>query len=133
MATKNEPMGWDEIQAEFEEMQRMSCTPIGLTKLRPDFVKDEEKSVKWNREYVERENKKYHDEVARLNTRKNKARDAVTEHIYKRIQLEVGHQISMKKAAAIYNMAYDLGHPSGFYAVRGYLEELIELAYYLLD
>lgn len=44
--------GWQTIRAEFEAMERMSCVPAGIKKVRADHIFDEEKSVRWNREMV---------------------------------------------------------------------------------
>lgn len=65
-------MDWDDIQREFDRVNEMSCKPVGLQKYKVGHIFDENMSVKWNREKLEEENKKYNDEVARLNTEKNK-------------------------------------------------------------
>lgn len=127
-----EPMSWDEIRTAFDAMNKMVCVPTGMTKYRTGYVADEEKSVRWNREFVERENEKYRLEVSKLNTVKNKARDALKEHIYERIQFEVGHDLSREKARLIYEMAYERGRSYGFYEVEKSIHELIELATMLL-
>lgn len=74
---KGADMSWEDIQNEFDIMNRMSCRPVGLQKVPGNHIFDEDQSVKWNREQVELNNKKYQSEVARLNTEKNKARDSV--------------------------------------------------------
>lgn len=132
MAANNEPMEWDEIRREFEAMNAIVCVPKNMEKYPKGYIADEEKSVRWNREFVEQENEKYRIEAARLNTLKNKARDAVMRHIYERIQFEVGHNLSLGKAQAIYEMAYERGHAYGFHEVENYLHELIDFASTLL-
>lgn len=132
MKKTTEPMSWDEIRAEFVTMNAMVCVPTGLTKYPTGYIVDEEKSVRWNREYVEQNNEKYRLEVSRLNTVKNKARDALKEHIYERIQFEVGHDLSREKARLIYEMAYERGRSYGFYELEKSIHELIELATMLL-
>lgn len=67
---------WQTICTEFEAMERMSCIPAGIRKVRADHIFDEEKSVRWNRKMVEKNNADYQAEVARLSTAKNKRRDA---------------------------------------------------------
>ena len=84
------------------------------------------------REQVELNNKKYQSEVARLNTEKNKARDSIYNLIIEKIQYEVGHRLSRKKAEAIWNRAYEDGHSFGFYEIRCRLSDLIDLAITLL-
>ena len=54
------------------------------------------------------------------------------ELIIEKIQYEVGHRLSRKKAEAIWNRAYEDGHSFGFYEIRCRLSELIDLAITLL-
>lgn len=129
---KGADMSWEDIQNEFDIMNRMSCRPVGLQKVPGNHIFDEDQSVKWNREQVELNNKKYQSEVARLNTEKNKARDSVYNLIIEKIQYEVGHRLSRKKAEAIWNRAYEDGHSFGFYEIRCRLSDLIDLAITLL-
>lgn len=105
--------GWQTIRAEFEAMERMSCVPAGIKKVRADHIFDEEKSVRWNREMVEKNNADYQAEVARLNTEKNKRRDAILEDIYRLIQEDVGHDLSRVKAQRLWAYAWEQGHEHG--------------------
>ena len=84
-------MEWDEIQNEFDRAYGMSCKPSGLQKHKAGHIFDENMSVKWNRDKLEEENRKFQDEVSRLNTAKNKALLTVHELAYKKIQDDVGH------------------------------------------
>lgn len=120
-------MDWDDIQREFDQVNEMSCKPVGLQKYKAGHIFDEDMSVKWNRDKLEEENKKFKDEVSRLNTAKNKALLAVHELVYQKIQDDVGHNLSRSAAEKIFNYAYDDKHTYGFYAVRQELESLIEL------
>lgn len=126
-------MEWDEIQREFDRANEMSCKPVGLQKYKAGHIFDENMSVKWNRDKLEEENKKYSDEVARLNTEKNKGFCRVDELVYQKIQEEVGHGLSEHAAAVIFNYAYENKHAYGFYAVRQEMERLIELVSEILD
>lgn len=65
-------MDWDDIQREFDRVNAMSCKPVGMQKYKAGHIFDENMSVKWNRDKLAEENKKFQDEVARLNTLKNK-------------------------------------------------------------
>ena len=123
---------WLEIQSDFECMEAMKCVSIGIGKVSADHVFDENQSVKWNREQVNINNARYLQEVARLNTEKNKARDAIYEDIYRAIQAEVGHNLSKKKAMAIWSYAFGKGHAFGFHDIMANLQEVMELAQTLL-
>lgn len=72
-------------------------------------------------------------EVARLNSAKNKARDAIHEDIYRAIQSEVGHGLTRDGARKLWEYAYDKGHAHGSYAIISYLEDLLVLVYEVLD
>ena len=124
---------WADIQSEYDAMAQMSCVPTGIHKVRADHVFDENQSVLWNRQQVEDNNRRFHEEVPRLNTEKNKRRDAIHERIYKVIQDEVGHSLSRKKAMALWNLAYEKGHAYGIQEIKAHLDELMELAVLLLD
>ncbi len=118
---------WAEIQQDFDNMDRMSCVPSGIKKLRSDHVIDMDQSVRWNQEQVRLNNEKYQEEVKRLNRDKNKRRDAVYEDIYKKIQNEVGYGLTRGKAIAIWNYAWERGHSAGISDVLCCLYELIDL------
>ena len=91
-----------EFQDRWNRMEKRSCVPA-FKKVPKDYVFDEEKSVKWNKEQVEKHNTNYDEAVKRLNTQKNKERDAILEDIYSFIQNEIGHNLSKEKAVAVFN------------------------------
>ena len=123
---------WILIQVEYESMERMSCVPTNIHKVKADHVFDEDKSVKWNREQVEDNNSRYLEEVKRLNTEKNHRRDELHERIYKVIQDEVGYGLSRRKAMLLWNRAYEDGHGCGIREIISNLDDLMELAIQLL-
>ena len=131
--SKKYPKSWYDIQAEFDIMQKMSCVPQNIRKVPQNFIFDENQSVKWNKEQVIANNNAYAEEVARLNTLKNKRRDSIYEDIYFTIQCEVGHDLSREKAILIWNYAYEQGHSYGISQICNYLEELICLVDRLLS
>lgn len=114
---------WKEIERDFDKMQDMSCKPA-FKKLPNGYITDERKSVIWNREQVEKNRQKYDNEVARLNTEKNRARDRVYDDIYDKIQSEIGHGIGQRAAAKIWSYAWEKGHSCGFHEV---LLELMDI------
>lgn len=124
---------WSDIVSDWEVMEKMSCKPKGMRRYRVDEVIDEEKSVRWNREEVERRNEAYAAEVKALNTAYNKAHNAVIEKALKYIIANVGYGCTRAKAQAIWNMAWSYGHANGLSDVYSYLTELMELATKLLS
>lgn len=126
-------MEWSEIQSEFDRVNGMPCKPTGLQKYKAGHIFDENMSVKWNRDKLEEENKKYGDEIVRLNIERNKGFSAAYELAYQKIQDDVGHDLSRTAAEKIFNYAYDDKHAYGFHEVRWELERLIELVSKILD
>lgn len=126
-------MDWDEIQNEFDRAYGMSCKPSGLQKYKDGHIFDENMSVKWNRDKLAEENKKFQDEVARLNTLKNKGLLAVHELVYQKIQEDIGHDLPRAAAEKIFSYAYESRHAYGFYDVRCELERLVELVSEILE
>jgi len=124
---------WAVIRAEYDAMERMSCVPKDIRKVREDHIFDEEQTVRWNREQVAKNNRRYQDEVARLNTLKHKRRDSIHDNIYTIIQREVGYGLTRKKAIALWNYAYQKGHACGIADILNYLDDLMELARTLLE
>lgn len=116
---------WDEIQDDFDRMSSMSCRP-SFGKLNPNAIIDMDKTVRWNRDAVAENNQRYADEVARLNTLKNKARDEIYADIYNKIRDELPG-VSLAAAKHIFEYAYDKGHSYGFHEIRSELISLIEL------
>lgn len=130
---KEAVISWEDLQKEFNRISNISCIPKDIKKVPDNYVYDENRSVKWNKEQVELNNKKYQDELARLNTEKNKARDSVYGLIIKRIQQDVGHGLSYEKAKVLWEYAYKEGHEVGFCEIRYLLIDLIDIAIRLLD
>ena len=95
----------EEIKEDVLDMAQMSCKST-LPYPKVNTVIDEDKSVKWNREEVERQRKAYTDDVAKRNTEKNKRRDELTKELYKTIASEVGG-ISEEKVKLIWQYCYE--------------------------
>ena len=67
------------------EVRNMSCKPEGISLVRDGHIFDGDKSVKWNREQITKNNQKYQDEVKRLNQEKMQTREEVYSDFYKDI------------------------------------------------
>lgn len=128
-----ETMDWDDIQREFDRVNAMSCKPVEMQKYKAGHIFDENMSVKWNRDKLAEENKKFQDEVARLNTLKNKGFLAVHELVYQKIQEDIGHDLPRAAAEKIFSYAHESGHVHGFYDARCELERLVELVSEILE
>jgi hypothetical protein len=116
---------WYDIEEDWSRMEQMSCKP-SFQKLKVGTILDEDKSVRWNREQVEENNKKYQEEVARLNTLKNKAREQVYNDIAVNIQADIPG-ISIVAARKIFDYAYQEGHSYGINSIKTTLYEVIDL------
>ena len=89
MSRKKDIRDWTELIDDLEKMCAMPCKPT-RHRLKPDTVIDEDKSVKWNREEVQRQNDLYEQEVKDLNTKKNKFRDSLYDEVIEKIADETG-------------------------------------------
>lgn len=69
--TKQKVKDWKELIRDMQKVDAMRCKP-DFTRLSNNFITDEDKSVKWNREQVEKNHTDYDKEVSRLNTEKTK-------------------------------------------------------------
>ena len=118
------------LQKEFEQLNAMSCRP-DFRKLPKGYITDEDKSVKWNREQIEKNNAAYDAKVIELNQKKNAAREDLYERIYKEIQDEL--KCTRKTASLIWHHAYEEGHSNGAYGVYTKLEEMMDIIGDIMD
>lgn len=123
---------WDELREEVDKWQSMSCRP-DFRKVPGNYIFDEDKSVKWNREQVEQNHRAYDEAVKALNRLKNEAGNAFHNHVYDKICDEVGHDLTREKAIKIYDYAYRESHAYGFSEIQSTLQELCELVSDILD
>lgn len=114
---------WKEIENSWDNMVSMSCRPIN-PKLKEGTVIDENKSVKWNREEVERINALRDEELKKLNTAKNLERTKLEEEIVKKLADE--GKITYAKAKKIYSYAYSQDHSWGLGAVINTAHDLMD-------
>ena len=50
---------WIDIGQKYEAMANMGCKPYGFKRVPSNFVFDEDKSVKWNKEQAQKSNDEY--------------------------------------------------------------------------
>jgi hypothetical protein len=100
------PDSWDNLESKFNAWRNFSCQPT-RKKLPEGHVFDEDKSVRWNREQVQKHNQTVDDEVISLNNRKNEIREEMLAQVVVNIQSELRGAVSRKKALAIWEYAYN--------------------------
>lgn len=96
---------WDELEVEYIFAKNMKLTP-NMKKLSNNYITDETKTVKWNREQVEKNHIEYEKEVVKLLKQREAIVANVLEDIYKRIQYETGYTITRNEAKFIWDKAY---------------------------
>lgn len=101
---------WQDIEKACRDAVSLSCRPDStkFRKVRIGDVIDEEKSVRWNREEVDRLRTVYDDEVKRLNTVKNQALIDVDRRSVALVASEA--ELSEEKAKILWNFVYDKYH-----------------------
>lgn len=114
-----------ELIEEYKDAVNMRTKPEYIRKLPSNHIEDEEKSVKWNKEFVEENNKKYLEAVSEAQRKRSLEMNRVQKEIEKYIQKET--KTSKEAAKYIFNFAYSQGKSDGIYSVCNWIEELIEL------
>lgn len=127
-----EQPSWDDLTREAFKVKEISCTPEGLCRVKASHIQDEEQSVKWNREWVEKNNARYLEEVKRLHAEKNAAWDRWEVKVAEKIQAEVGGRLSLKRAVAIRECAFRMTKCTTFNKTWECVKQLIELAKVLM-
>ena len=107
-----------------EEYEKFSCKSK-LRKYKVGEVIDEEKSVRWNREEVERLNKLHEDEVKALNTKKNLLYTTLIKAIKEYIMKNT--DVSEPQATKIWEYLYSHYHAYGIEECLANLNELLLL------
>ena len=93
-----------------------SCKP-SYKKYKEGTIFDEEKSVRWNREEVDRKNN--------LRREKNQMYEKLVNLIYQYIIQET--KVSKERAAKIYNYLYEEYHSYGLTECINHLDDLLDL------
>ena len=98
------------------------------------YIFDENKSVKWNRDEVNRRNKLRDEEIKRcqsirkyvLNDFENNIIHCIAVELMKRNILKTDISTVAEKAIKIFNVAWDKGHSAGIYEVCIYIDEIVD-------
>lgn len=115
----------NELFAEYKYACGIPTKPDWIKKLPSNHIEDENKSVKWNREFVERNNNDFLKAVADTQRKRSLAMNEAENKIVKYIQKE--SKTSEKGAKAIFDMAYREGHAFGLNDVKCWICDLVEL------
>lgn len=116
-----------ELLEEYKNACNMPTKPTWIKKLPSNHIEDENKSVKWNREFVDENNKKYQDAVADANRKRNLAMNDIRKKIERYIMKYA--EVSEKGAKRIFEFAYSEGHSGGLYEVGVWIDQLIDLIF----
>lgn len=118
------PDSWEEIEADYRAACSLSCKPDdSFQKVKTGDVIDEDKSVRWNREEVERLKEVYAEEVKRLNREKNGAIADATTRAVRLISQEA--EVSEEKARILWDFVYEKYHAYG--EMFQHIDEYIDL------
>ena len=118
------PDSWEEIEADYRTACSLSCKPDdSFQKVKTGDIIDEDKSVRWNREEVERLKEAYDEEVKRLKCKKNGAITDATMRAVRLISQEV--EVSEEKARILWDFVYEKYHAYG--EMFQHIDEYIDL------
>ena len=82
--------------------------------LKTGTVIDEEKSVRWNREQVEKSQENYQKEVKRLRKEQNDMYAELKKDVLEYIEEEMEHPVTVRQKELIYSMVYEYDHSSSY-------------------
>lgn len=121
---------YEALAEEYRKASTMSCLPSEqFRKVKVGDVLDEEKSVRWNREEVERLRNEYEEEVKRLNREKNAAINDIVTRIVTLIAEDTN--LPEEKARRLWNFVHAKYHAFGETVVM--LDEYIQLVCDLME
>lgn len=115
------------------ECYKVMATKPPYEKYPDNYIIDENRSVKWNREQVRLRNEQWERERDLLMINYKSRMESVLNELYEIIQHEVGYDISKDQAITIWNKAYGSGHSYGTYGILTELNNLIEFVQDILS
>lgn len=110
---------------EYKEACNMPTKPQNMKTVPKYHIEDENKSVKWNREFAENHNKMYLAKVSEIQRERSLAMNRVQKEIEKYIMKSA--KVGEKAARKIFEFAYQEGHSAGLYDVANWIEKLVDL------
>lgn len=124
----------DELVTNYETFcNTFSCKPDPQIYSRPKIgtIIDEDQSVRWNREEVERLRNTYENRVKELNQYKNTIMNTYKKHIIKLLAKENG--ITIDESVIIWTYAWRESHDEGMKSVVYTFNEIVDLYIELLN
>lgn len=121
---KRELQSWEGAWCDLEAAYNLTCKSISK-KVPRGYVFDENKSVRWNAERVEKHNEEVQKEVSELQRARSLAINQATDAIIALIVDAFHDEINNKQAEVIWNIAYDRGHPGGRYEIEAQLQQFM--------
>lgn len=122
-----------EMYKTIEETTSISKTNENYPIYTENYIFDENKSVKWNKEEVIKRNKLRDEEIMRcqsirkqfLYNCENNIIHCITVKLIKRNIVKTDISTAVEKAIKIFNLAWDKGHSDGIYEVCIYIDEIM--------
>jgi len=108
----------------FEELSRKSYKP-SLKKYKEGHIFDENKSVKWNREEVIRQNNLFFEEFENLKKQEKKDWKELMNQLYSYLEKE--YDLNHNQIEKLYSFAYEDAHSEGIRNVLIVFDELADL------
>ncbi len=122
---------WKNLASRLSEAEDLPRHPDYSTLPKTTDVIDEEKSVRWNREEVERRRQEW---IAKRNALLRRRENAVGVvqndiilQIKKELEEETGKTVDKVVATLLWNKAYERGHAEGFHEIYAAIEDYEDL------
>jgi hypothetical protein len=117
-----------------EETNSISKTNQDYPIYTENYVFDENKSVKWNKDEVIRRNKLRDEEVMKCRSTRRQALcnfenniiHCIAVELMERNILKTDISTAVEKAIKIFDLAWDKGHSAGIYEVCIYIDEIVD-------
>ena len=118
----------------FEEITSIVKTIRDYPLYKENYIFDENKSVKWNKDEVIKRNKLRDEEIRKCRAIRKQALCNVENNIIHCIAVELIERniikadisTAVEKAIKIFNFAWDKGHSYGIYEVCTYIDEMVD-------
>lgn len=118
-------MYYDEIKTKIEDRMYENQLPYPKRTFSKNDVIDENKSVKWNREELERLEQEFKSQQTAYREENNRLANEFYCDCKSYIINNCG--VDEYSATKIYNLAYTNGHSCGYLSVLGEVDELVDL------